>query len=100
MEVVIIKIPGLRFNRVSGILPGSETTQESLHVGKSILLKQKCRTGTRFFSRSGAVGDDVLVRIKLAQAGFKLAVRNIERAGNVKSIIIFRIPDIDDDGCA
>jgi hypothetical protein len=59
---------GLLLYRVICVFPGFKTAQDRIDVFEAFLDQDFRRTGRRFFSRSGAVGNNPLIRIKLASA--------------------------------
>ena len=72
----------LRFDLVSSIHPGCESTEECIHFYITILQKEERRTGARVFIWSGAVGDDPLIFFerKIANVILEIFQRNRDRA--------------------
>lgn len=88
----------LAFDRISGLVPGRVSAQNWVDIGETKIDQGLCRTGTRFFRRSGTVGDDPIFFVQLARALLDFASRDIQRAGDVTGLVRCRIAHIQEHG--
>ena len=72
----------LRFHRITGVEPAFEAAENGVDSGKAVFEQDGRRTGALFFTRSGAVGDDPLVRVEFAQPRIQFGERNVDCARN------------------
>lgn len=69
----------LRLNGIARIEPRLKTAEDGGCFLETVFKQNGRRTGAGFFAGSGAVGDDPLCFIKLAQTRFKFLAGYIDR---------------------
>lgn len=74
---------GLRFYRITGLVPGFKAAQDRIGPCKTGLQEKERHPGARIFSRSGTVGDVPGVGVQFADPVFELVQRDIDRTGDV-----------------
>lgn len=85
---------------VAGFLPGGKTTADCLDVGITEFHEDSCRTGARFFTRSGTVGDDFRRLRQFLVPALQIIQRNGKGTGNMRLGVVPRAAHIDDNGRA
>lgn len=89
----------LGFNRIAGIDPGLQATQDGADTRIAAVQKDERRTGARVFIKSGTVGNDpfVLIERQIGRIRLDCAQRNLQRACDMTSGVGVRAAHIHND---
>src|SRR4030042_4527471 len=83
---------------VAGFHPRPISPQDGIDALETILDQDERRTGARFLSGSGAVGDDPTAGVELAETAVEFGQRDGEGAGDGAGGGVIRRQDVQEDG--